>query len=97
MYIGAACLFFSFNYLNTTNAYYRLAYRIFADFSGTIAVPVVLAAILGKYLDERFATKPWIVIILLVLTFIGTGKIIKKKAIKYSKEYDRLNSISDQK
>lgn len=72
--------------------YYRLAARIFADFSGTIAVPVVLAALLGKWLDNRYGTEPRYMIILLVLAFALTAYAVNKKAKGYRTEYERLNN-----
>ena len=68
--------------------YYRLAARIFADFSGTIAVPVVLAALLGKWLDNRYDTEPRYMIILLVLAFALTAYAVIKKAKRYMTEYE---------
>lgn len=70
--------------------YYRLAGRIFADFSGTIAVPAVLAALLGKWLDSRWGTEPRYLIILLVLAFALTGYAVIKKTKMYKKAYESL-------
>lgn len=71
-------------------AYYRLSMRIFADFSGTIAIPAVGAAFLGKWVDTRFGTEPRYMIILLALAFLLTGFIVVRKAKKYRKAYERL-------
>ena len=77
----------------TTDAqYYRLAFRIFADFSGTIAIPAVLAALLGKWLDGRYGTEPWFMIGLLILAFAITAVSIQKKAKHYGKEYEKLDT-----
>lgn len=70
--------------------YYRLAGRIFADFSGTIAVPAVLAALLGKWLDSRYGTEPRYLVILLVLAFALTTYAMIKKAKMYKKAYESL-------
>ncbi|MCR4313887.1 MAG: AtpZ/AtpI family protein [Candidatus Uhrbacteria bacterium] len=70
--------------------YYRLAGRIFADFSGTIAVPAVLAALLGKWLDGRWGTEPRYLVILLALAFALTGYAVIKKAKMYRKAYESL-------
>ena len=72
--------------------YYRLAARIFADFSGTIAVPAVLAALLGKWMDNRYGTEPRYIIVLLILACALTACAVVKKAKRYKAEYDRLNS-----
>ena len=70
--------------------YYRLAGRIFADFSGTIAVPAVLAALLGKWLDGRYGTEPRYLILLLVVAFALTIYAVVKKAKVYKNAYERL-------
>jgi len=67
--------------------YQRLAYRIFADFGASIAVPVVLAAFLGKRLDSRFETAPFFLVGCFVLAFAITAFSIVKKARQYQKEY----------
>ncbi|MBI4591843.1 AtpZ/AtpI family protein [Candidatus Uhrbacteria bacterium] len=74
--------------------YYRLAGRIFADFSGTIAVPAVLAALLGKWLDDRYGTEPRYLILLLVVAFALTVYAVVKKANVYRNAYERLMNES---
>ncbi|MBI5794170.1 AtpZ/AtpI family protein [Candidatus Uhrbacteria bacterium] len=70
--------------------YYRLAMRIFADFSGSIAIPAVLAALLGKWLDEKYGTEPRYLIMLLAIALILTSVILVRKAKKYLAEYEKL-------
>jgi F0F1-type ATP synthase assembly protein I len=70
--------------------YQRLALRIFADFSGTIAVPAVLAALLGKWLDNRFETEPWLLIVTLAVALAATAVVVVRKARFYGREYDKL-------
>ncbi|TAL51284.1 AtpZ/AtpI family protein [Patescibacteria group bacterium] len=70
--------------------YYRLAGRIFADFSGTIAVPAVLAALLGKWLDGRYGTQPRYLILLLVIAFVLSAYSVVRKAKMYKDAYERL-------
>ncbi|KKW32979.1 MAG: hypothetical protein UY76_C0012G0013 [Candidatus Uhrbacteria bacterium GW2011_GWA2_52_8d] len=74
--------------------YYRLAGRIFADFSGTIAVPAVLAAVLGKWLDERYGTEPRYLILLLVVALALTAYAVVRKAKNYKTAYERLMNES---
>jgi F0F1-type ATP synthase assembly protein I len=70
--------------------YYRLAARIFADFSGTIAMPAVLAALLGQWLDLRYGTQPRLLIVFLALSLILTTVVIVRKARKYKQDYETL-------
>lgn len=74
----------------TDAAYYRLAMRIFADFSASIAVPAVLGALLGKWLDSQYATYPRYLIICLLVAFLLTSLNILKKASFYSESYKQL-------
>jgi F0F1-type ATP synthase assembly protein I len=76
-------------------AYHRLAYKIFAEFTGTIAVPAVLGALLGKWLDERYGTEPRYIIILLAFAFVSSAIIIVKKAKKYRDEYEAIIKKED--
>ncbi|MBI2474035.1 AtpZ/AtpI family protein [Candidatus Uhrbacteria bacterium] len=71
-------------------AYYRLAGRIFADFSGIIAVPAVLAALLGKWLDQKQGTEPRYLILCLIVAFFFTGVLIVKKAKFYKDQYESV-------
>lgn len=77
--------------MSNDREYHRLAYKIFADFSGTIAIPPVIAALLGTWLDDRFGTGPRLLIILVILAFLATAIIVVKKAKKYGKLYEKLN------
>ncbi|MFH1404878.1 MAG: AtpZ/AtpI family protein [Patescibacteria group bacterium] len=75
--------------------YQKLAMRIFADFSASIAVPAVLCALLGKWLDNRYGTAPWLLIASFIVAFGLTAFSIYRKSKKYSKQYNRLNNDSD--
>lgn len=77
--------------MNTDAAYYRLALKIFADFSGSIAIPAVLAALLGKWLDTKWHSTPKFMILFLLLAFLSTAWMMVKKATLYQKQYDALN------
>lgn len=65
--------------------------RIFADFSGSIAIPAVAAAFLGKWLDARYGTSPKLIILCLLASFVLTAVIIVRKARLYSKAYNSLD------
>ena len=67
--------------------------KIFADFSGSIAIPAVLAAFLGKWLDARYGTSPKLMILCLLAAFVLTGIIIVRKARKYSELYASIEKL----
>ena len=69
----------------TEDNWWRPSIVLFFQLSGWIGVPIILGLYLGKWLDEKFQTEPW-----LFLTTIGAAFIISlvgmiresKKAIK---------------
>ena len=38
-----------------------------------IAIPIVLLGTLGKYLDQRWGTKPWLTLLGIILAMISSG------------------------
>jgi hypothetical protein len=70
--------------------YMLFGLRIVGDFGVSIAVPVVVLALLGKRLDAAWGTAP----LMLVIGFLAAAGIsalmIRKKAVAYGKEYQRL-------
>ena len=77
--------------MGNDRAYQRLAMRIFADFSGTIAVPAVLGALLGKWLDAKYGTAPWMLIACLAIALGLTAYAVVKKSRRYAAEYEALD------
>ncbi|MBP6060888.1 MAG: AtpZ/AtpI family protein [Candidatus Pacebacteria bacterium] len=59
------------------------AVEIFSQVSGWIAGPIILALIVGKYLDGYFNTKPWIFLGLTGLAFFVSTFGIVKVVSKY--------------
>ncbi len=50
--------------------WWKPAVEIFGTVSGWVVVPVILALIVGKYLDGHFGTKPWIFLGLTGVAFL---------------------------
>ena len=67
--------------------------KIFADFSGSIAIPAVGAAFLGKWLDARYGTSPYLIILCLLAAFALTAVIVVRKARHYSKLYSSIEPL----
>ena len=76
--------------MENDSAYVRLAMRIFADFGVSMAVPAVLAALAGKWLDARFGTQPMLLALCLTVAFGLTAYMVTKKARRYAAEYESL-------
>ena len=74
-------------------AYQRLAMKIFADMSASIAAPCVLAALIGKELDRSYGSGHIFLFLLLALAAILTAISLTKKARRYQQEYQRLNMM----
>lgn len=76
--------------MSSDRAYYRLAFKMFADFSGVIAVPAVLAALAGKWLDTRYHTNQKFLIVLFFFAFLFTAAFVWKKAKNYKEEFENI-------
>jgi predicted permease len=70
--------------------YWLFALRIAGDFGITIALPVVIFAYVGKRLDARFDTAPWLLIAGFVLAAVISGAVIYRKSKRYGKEFQNL-------
>lgn len=75
---------------NSERRYYLFALRIAGDFGISIAVPAVLGALLGQYLDELYGHAPLFLVLSLILTAALSAKMIYRKAKKYGEEYQNL-------
>lgn len=47
---------------------------VFSQIGVTIAACVLIGVLLGKFLDDKLGTSPWL---LLIFTFIGAGAAMK--------------------
>jgi F0F1-type ATP synthase assembly protein I len=74
----------------TDREYYLFAFRIMGDFGVTIAVPVVLFVLIGQYLDGKYNTRPWFMVVGFLMAGLLTAKLIHKKAKRYGKEYQAM-------
>jgi F0F1-type ATP synthase assembly protein I len=71
-------------------ASYVLGLRIMVDFGATIAIPAVLAAVVGVKLDAAWGTRPYVLIASLLVAFGLTALVIRRKVVAYGREYQRL-------
>ena len=68
----------------------RFAVKTVTDLTVTILVPAGVAAIGGKYLDDRYGTGHIYFAVFLALSFVSTVFILVKKVRQYAKEYRQL-------
>lgn len=59
---------------------------VFAEVTGWIALPVVGALYLGRFLDEKYNTDPWFFLGLTAFSFIITSYGIVKLATRFIRE-----------
>lgn len=71
--------------------------RIVGEFGGLIAIPVVVFVLVGRWLDGRWETKPWMTIAAFVLAAAVSGIMVWRRTKEISKEYQELiNETSKQ-
>lgn len=76
---------------NNDRKYYLFALKIAGDFGASIAVPVVLFVLIGKYFDKKYNYTPFFTTLAFVLAALISAKIIYKKAKRYGAEYQQLD------
>lgn len=76
---------------NSDRKYYIFALRITGDFGATIAVPVVLSAIIGQKLDDYWHTRPLMLIVLMVISALLSARMIYKKSKRYGQQFQDLD------
>ncbi|MBA3047533.1 AtpZ/AtpI family protein [Patescibacteria group bacterium] len=72
---------------NSEQAWWQPALVLFAKFSGWIAVPVIAGALIGRWLDGRYGTDPWI-----FLTAVGFAFLISMFGLikNIREEYEKI-------
>lgn len=72
--------------LDNNKVWWQPALIIFARSLGWIAAPVILGSYLGKWLDKKYGTEPWLFISTVGLAFfISMFGLIKETAEQYKK------------
>lgn len=75
---------------DNTKAWWQPALVIFARMSGWIFFPILAGIFIGKWLDERYGTEPWLFLLVLGLSFVisitGLIKISVEEMKKIEKE-----------
>jgi F0F1-type ATP synthase assembly protein I len=69
-------------------AWYSEALNMFARLSIWVALPVVLASLLGRWLDSYFGTKPWLLILSIAIAFNVTIVVLIKETAKVFKKIE---------
>jgi len=69
--------------------WWRPAVMIFSNISGWIVGPIIIALILGKYLDKKYESEPWFFLGLTTIAFFISIFGILKILMKYLKEIEK--------
>ena len=79
---------------NKNKAWWQPAMIIFAKFSGWIVIPLLLGLFIGRWLDKKYGTEPW-----LFLTTAGVSFFISMGGLIFSvmKEFRKIERESKNK
>lgn len=73
---------------NNKNDYYPVIWRIMATSTVWIVVPVIIGFLLGKLLDKKFNTEPWLLLLTLGICFVCSMVGLTINALKEVKKMD---------
>ncbi len=79
---------------NEKNYWLQVGLKMFAESSGWIAVPIVGALFLGRWLDNKYDSQPLFFLCLVVLAFIISSVGIARVGIKYMKMIEKNETNS---
>jgi len=69
--------------------FWQPAIEIFAKVTGLIAGPIIIALYVGRWLDERYNSEPWLFLITMGVAFIISSAGIVKITLDYIKKIER--------
>jgi F0F1-type ATP synthase assembly protein I len=70
--------------------YAMLGFRIVAEFGAAIAVPAVLASVVGRRLDEAYGTGPSLLIASFAVAAACTAAMVYRRARSFAREYQAI-------
>jgi len=71
------------------NDSWNLALKVMANISGWIAFPVIIGLFLGKWLDQKFGTEPWLFLATIGACFVISMYGLTVNALKEFKQAER--------
>ena len=74
---------------NQKEAWWKPAVTISVNISSWIAFPIIIALILGKYLDKKYNSSPWFFIGLSIIAFMVSMIAIWKILMEYLKKEEQ--------
>ncbi|MBU1915553.1 AtpZ/AtpI family protein, partial [Patescibacteria group bacterium] len=70
--------------------YLMLGFRIVGEFGFIIAAPIVILALLGKWLDGRYDTAPLFLVSGFILAALLSAVSIYRRAKQFGREYSSI-------
>jgi len=64
----------------------RQGINMFTEITGLIAFPVIAGALFGRWLDEKYSSEPWLIIIGTVIGILIASISIANLVKKYTKK-----------
>lgn len=71
------------------NAWWKPGLIILTKVSASIAIPIVLALYIGKYLDKKYNSEPWIFLGLTFIAFLFSLFSIWKNVVSYMSNLEK--------
>lgn len=71
------------------NTTWSIASRILVSLTGWIAFPVIVAVFIGKWLDKRYGTEPWLFLITVGVAFLISMFGLMVNAIREFKKIEQ--------
>jgi F0F1-type ATP synthase assembly protein I len=71
------------------NDSWNLALKVMVNISGWIAFPVIIGLFLGKWLDQKFGTEPWLFLTTIGACFLVSIYGLTVSALKEFKEVEK--------
>lgn len=76
---------------NNQIAWWQPALAMFIKLSGWIGLPIIIALFLGKWLDKKYNSAPWLLLTCIGLAFILSMVGLIKETVREYKKIDRLS------
>jgi len=81
---------------NDNPEFWQQGLALFGILTGWLIGPIVLALFVGKWLDQRYDSEPWLFILSIGIAFAVTGFGIIKEALKFIKQIEEdSNTIKE--
>lgn len=77
------------------NTTWSIALRVLVNLSGWIAFPVIIGVIVGKWLDRRYGTEPWLFLTTIGVCFLFSMYGLVINALKEFKKIERESQLEN--